>query len=385
MDGTWTGIRITGTRGLRSDRPRNRDIMPLKTRLPGFIPLLVLVACGELAPAASTGASSGGANAHPVQPPGKPIIESDAGTTRPDAGGEVGDASLPSMTLASIAPTKGGTAGGTKVTITGNHFMNAGPLTVTIGGVAATNVVVSSDTTLTCETGSRLGEAGLADVVVTAADARTVTVKDSFTYFFSFVEGAPALEIEQMRQPVTPVACDVNGDGKLDLLVPSFQGQSISVHLGRGDGTFASAIEHRGYSMVLEPRFGDINGDGVLDIVVASHRHQILTALGNGNGTFQSPQALPFDAEFAYRIDLADVNGDGRLDIVTPSEIGNVRTYFGSGVGTFGPPVDTGVGAFGYGVRVVDVNGDKKPDLLVQSARGSKVEVALGNGNGTFR
>lgn len=85
----------------------------------------------------------------------------------------------PGPTVSSISPTSGTTAGGTAVTITGTGFVSGA--TVTIGGVAATSVVVGSATSLTAVTGARV--AGTVDVVVTNPDAAFGTKAAAYTYF----------------------------------------------------------------------------------------------------------------------------------------------------------------------------------------------------------
>ena len=67
--------------------------------------------------------------------------------------------------VSNVSPATGSTAGGTNVTITGTGF--TGATGVTIGGVAATSVVVVNDTTITAVTPA--GTAGSASVVVTTA------------------------------------------------------------------------------------------------------------------------------------------------------------------------------------------------------------------------
>ncbi|MGV3659986.1 MAG: choice-of-anchor D domain-containing protein [Prosthecobacter sp.] len=80
-------------------------------------------------------------------------------------------------TVLAIAPSSGSSLGGTGVTITGAHF--SGATSVTIGGVAATEVAVVNDTTITAVTGTR--SAGVADVSVTTAGG-TGTGVGLFTY-----------------------------------------------------------------------------------------------------------------------------------------------------------------------------------------------------------
>ena len=89
-------------------------------------------------------------------------------------------------TIASISPATGSTGGGTPVTITGENFITtavAPPGTVvTIGGVAATSVVVVSGTEITCVTPAHGG--GAVNVVVTnpAGLVLSATLTNGFTY-----------------------------------------------------------------------------------------------------------------------------------------------------------------------------------------------------------
>ena len=75
------------------------------------------------------------------------------------------------------APASGSAAGGTAVRISGANF--AAGASVTIGGVAATNVVVESATSITGTTGAHA--AGAADVVVTVS-GRSGSLPGAFTF-----------------------------------------------------------------------------------------------------------------------------------------------------------------------------------------------------------
>lgn len=70
---------------------------------------------------------------------------------------------MPAPTVTTISPRTGGITGGSSVTITGTDF--TGATGVTIGGAAATSVVVVNATTITCKTPT--GSEGTASVLVT--------------------------------------------------------------------------------------------------------------------------------------------------------------------------------------------------------------------------
>ncbi|HEY1657381.1 MAG TPA: FG-GAP-like repeat-containing protein [Candidatus Sulfotelmatobacter sp.] len=150
---------------------------------------------------------------------------------------------------------------------------------------------------------------------------------------------------------------------------------------------------------------GDVNGDGKLDLVMASQcaisncsAGVVTVLLGNGDGTYQTPVAYSVGGE-TEAVALADVNGDGKLDIVAVSycdsdcSSGVASVLLGNGDGTFQPAVSYNTGGAGaYSLVVADTNGDGKPDLLVVDACSSSsscsnglLSVLLGNGDGTFQ
>ncbi len=82
------------------------------------------------------------------------------------------------VAVTGINPGAGSTAGGTPVTITGTNFQ-AGA-SVSLGGTAATSVVVVNSVTITAVTGAHA--AGVVDVAVTNPDSQTVILNNGFAY-----------------------------------------------------------------------------------------------------------------------------------------------------------------------------------------------------------
>jgi len=91
--------------------------------------------------------------------------------------GSLASAAVP--TVESIAPAGGRLSGDTLVTITGTNFESGA--TVTIGGNAATNVVVVSATQITCVTPAS-ATTGTKNVVITNPGSETGTLTDGYIY-----------------------------------------------------------------------------------------------------------------------------------------------------------------------------------------------------------
>src|ERR1700727_1925572 len=211
---------------------------------------------------------------------------------------------------------------------------------------------------------------------------------------------------------------DANGDGKLDLLVinicasnNSCSGGVLSVLLGNGDGTFQTAVNYgSGGESPQGISAADVNGDGKVDIVVV---HQCTNngdcssglasvLLGNGDGSFQNAVNFNSGGVDADSIAIKDVNGDGHADLLVANRCnssldctyGAVGVLLGNGDGTFQTAFQYASGGqYAESLGVVDLNGDGKLDLVVSNEcqsysscqNGSSTSVLLGNGDGTFQ
>lgn len=85
------------------------------------------------------------------------------------------------LTVTSVSPASGPIAGGTPITITGARFV-VGATTVTVGGVAATSVIVVTPTTITAITPSRSTFGTVSVIVTTPEGSSTDSVNSRYTY-----------------------------------------------------------------------------------------------------------------------------------------------------------------------------------------------------------
>jgi FG-GAP-like repeat/Chitobiase/beta-hexosaminidase C-terminal domain/Bacterial Ig-like domain (group 3) len=172
---------------------------------------------------------------------------------------------------------------------------------------------------------------------------------------------------------------DINGDGKLDLIINEATGTRIL--FGNGDGTFSQGPAN---GLPATAAVADLNGDGIPDIVVGNEDAYGAVYLGNGDGTFHPAAAMPVSIDEPV-VAVGDFNGDGIPDLTMASPFGlGFTILLGKGDGSFTQAGDTSNFTIGIARSIVagDFNHDGKVDILISG--GSGLTLLLGNGDGTF-
>ncbi|PYT35519.1 MAG: hypothetical protein DMF52_10235, partial [Acidobacteria bacterium] len=199
--------------------------------------------------------------------------------------------------------------------------------------------------------------------------------------------------------PVNLVAGDLDEDGVTDLAVVnlvdvSYPAGSVSVLMGRGNGTFAHEARFPMGDLPRAIALGDFNADGKKDLAVVHQCDQypcpleeLSILLGLGGGTFETKH---FNLSGAVQpallgLGVADFNSDGHQDLITTDRYrASVLIYLGQGDGSFAPRRTIGVAYDPRSFLLGDFNGDTKADVIVAHNGSNNVFVLFGNGDATF-
>lgn len=182
------------------------------------------------------------------------------------------------------------------------------------------------------------------------------------------------------------VSCDLNNDGNPDLVVADYENPSVTVFLGKGDGTFfPPQHNYTDLHPIISVACGDFNHDGNTDLLAVERENGIKgnadVFLGDGSGTFSRFASYPVGVD-PIQVRTADLDGDGHLDFAL-TQIGSVLVVFGNGDGTFARQAAYLVPGKPNCIAVGDVNGDGRPDLAVTNSHES-VFFLINQGSGIF-
>ena len=201
---------------------------------------------------------------------------------------------------------------------------------------------------------------------------------------FGIVEGAFD-ESEDGKDTRSIAVSDVNGDGRVDVIIGNYY-SDIQVLLNKEDGAYLEvlgAIPGIDNDETLDFAVADLDGDGLPDLVLGNGSKPNQVLLNQGDGTFEEVISdASSRASNTRAVAVGDLNGDGLPDIV----MGN-RNWMNQGGGVF---METDLFSSGgddyvtYALALADVNGDGRLDILVGNLKNYPNQLLLNQGDGTF-
>lgn len=114
--------------------------------------------------------------------------------------------------------------------------------------------------------------------------------------------------------PTSVVAGDFNADGNVDVAVSNYDGH-VRILLGQSKSIFGITTSYAAGVHPWDLAAADIDGNGRLDLIVVDEAGNTVSVLpGNGNGTFGAPASYTTGMN-PVSVAAADFNGDGKLDL----------------------------------------------------------------------
>jgi hypothetical protein len=210
---------------------------------------------------------------------------------------------------------------------------------------------------------------------------------DNISIFLGKGDGTfnTAINAATGTKPISIATGDFNSDGKIDLAITNLSDDNISIFLGNGDGTFNAATNFAAGDGPMSVAAGDFDRDGDIDLAVANrYSNNVSVLLGIGNGSFAAAVNYDTSGSWTEYVAAADLNNDNKLDLVTANCNSNdISIFLGNGNGTFNAATNFAVSS-PESVAIGYFNSDGNLDLVTTKFNSSNVSVLLGNGNGSF-
>lgn len=118
--------------------------------------------------------------------------------------------------------------------------------------------------------------------------------------------------------------CDIDADGKDDVLVANSAGVSVLRTLGQSGGGVTQSLTSVWSGLAARAIASDLDGDADDDVVVLSQSHNLSFLVNDGTGAF-TLDTLQIALPVASSIATGDLDGNGTGDLVSTSPAGLIR------------------------------------------------------------
>jgi hypothetical protein len=239
-------------------------------------------------------------------------------------------------TVTSFTPTSGPIS--TTVTITGTNFSTTPANNIVYFGATRANVTAATSTqlTVTVPAGATYQPITVQVAGLTAYSAKPFVVTFAGGGNIDACSFAPRVDLATPTPAGTEaggVLGDVDGDGKIDLIVPDRANNLISVYRNTSTagfiavGSFAPKVDFStgsggGSIGPIKISFGDLDGDGKPDVAVANFNMGTISVFKNTS----NPGAIALQPKVDFAIgnltsysEIYDIDADGKPEIIVAS------------------------------------------------------------------
>ena len=297
----------------------------------------------------------------------------------------------PVPTISSFSPISAPT--GTTVSISGTNFSTVASNNVVFFGAVRANVISASSTFLlvTAPAGASYSPITITTGGLTAVSRLRFALTFASSQTIDAQSYAAPVNFSTASGPWATAAGDLDGDGKPDLIIANNNGSAgstISVFLNTSSTGSVSFGTRKDLTVGVGPNriaVADVDGDGKLDLVVSNGVSNTVSILRNTGSVGSISFASKADFSVGTNpggLAIADFDGDGLLDIATANLQGNsvsvLRNQSTIASIVFASKVDFATSTGPLGIAVGDLDGDGLPDIVASiSNNGSGTTVSV--------
>jgi hypothetical protein len=191
--------------------------------------------------------------------------------------------------------------------------------------------------------------------------------------------------------PRSVAACDLDGDGDLDLVSANESGHNLTAFLQKTPGSFGAdplVLSEPGTTVgVLSVAPADLDGDGDQDLASLVRTGRLVVFFQSSSGSFADPPLVLENPGRGFSVSVADMDGDGDLDLVSAIFDG-LTIHHQLSPGSFaGSPLvlgDSETTDVPQSVATADLDADGDVDLVSANIDGNDLTVFLKTSPSSF-